>query len=182
MLAEAAGILGIPATRVKNWTIGRPLKISPSIGATGTGSRNLYDRCDLYRLAIAAQLGRDGFAARAIQSVLDQLGTAFVASVFAVVTTGDGHVQWRKEGQLHVRVVSRTQYEREGWGVVHGPVSRSLGCYVLNVVKITETVDGLAERYVKGKAGTFRSSVKPPVKQAVDFFSTHRKFRFDDMK
>src|SRR5450755_3901247 len=53
MQSEAANILGLPNSLVKNWTIGRPLEINPSIAARGTGSRNLYDQRDLYRLAIA---------------------------------------------------------------------------------------------------------------------------------
>ncbi len=179
LLSQAADILGMPQSRLKNWTNGRPLKISPSIGAQGTGSRNLYDRSDLYRLAVASQLNQDGFAARAIQLILDQLGTDFGASKFALVTTGDGRPQWKKGGQLHVQVVSSTKPAQESWQVVHGLVSRYCGCYVLNISKITTAVDGLTEQYVKGSVGIYRSVEKAPAKEELDMLRRTRKYNLE---
>jgi hypothetical protein len=90
MLSQVAAILSIPATQVKNWTIGRPLTITPNLRAQGTGSRNLYGDDDLYKFAIAAQLYADGLTARTIQSVLDTAGTQLGALGFVIVKSKSG--------------------------------------------------------------------------------------------
>lgn len=44
-----AKVLGMPLTKARNWTIGRPLGIPASVRtATGTGTRNLYSIEDVY--------------------------------------------------------------------------------------------------------------------------------------
>jgi DNA-binding transcriptional MerR regulator len=73
-LSEVGELVGLPASTVKNWTIGRPLKIRPSIRASaGKGSRNLYSRTDVYVMALAAQLSRDGFALETVKRALKEL-------------------------------------------------------------------------------------------------------------
>jgi len=72
-LSDVADLLQLSISTVKNWTIGRPLSIKPSIRASqGKGSRNLYSREDVYVLALAAQLSRDGFAIKTVQDILDK--------------------------------------------------------------------------------------------------------------
>jgi DNA-binding transcriptional MerR regulator len=181
MLREVAEILGLPPTRVKNWTIGRPHTIKPSIRAHGSGSRNLYDIYDLYRLAIVAQLSSDGFTADAIQLIMAELGNHFRASALALVTSSGGPAQWKKENHLQVRVVSPAQYKQDGWRVVDGPASSSFGCYVLNISKIAGIVDDLAERHVKGSVGIYRSVEEAPVKEEeMDLLRRKRKYKLEE--
>jgi hypothetical protein len=60
-------ILGMSPSRAKNWTVGRPFKLEPSIRtATGQGSRNLYSLEDVYLMGIANDLSHAGMAAAAI--------------------------------------------------------------------------------------------------------------------
>src|SRR2546426_5417755 len=71
-LAEMAELLGMPLTKARNWTIGRPLSIPASIRtATGTGSRNLYSIEDVYLMGLANEFSKAGFAAKAIGRVLE---------------------------------------------------------------------------------------------------------------
>lgn len=70
-VGEVAKIVGIPVSRAKNWTIGRPFWILPQVSsARGTGSRSLYSIVDVYRMAFAAELSKDGFSPEAIKRSL----------------------------------------------------------------------------------------------------------------
>src|SRR5437762_201021 len=70
-LGEVAAILQLPKSRVKNWTIGRPLKIIPKVlAAKGTGSRNLYSIEDVYVMGFIKQLSEDGFSSKTIKQLL----------------------------------------------------------------------------------------------------------------
>jgi hypothetical protein len=70
-LGEVSEILRAPKTRIKNWTIGRPLKIIPTVRiAEGKGSRNLYSVTDVYAIALANRLSEDGFTMTAIKWIL----------------------------------------------------------------------------------------------------------------
>jgi DNA-binding transcriptional MerR regulator len=72
--SEVAEIVGMPKALAKNWTVGRPLKLTPSVkDSGGTGSRNLYSVGDVYRMAFVNELWRAGFTLKAIQRVLDEL-------------------------------------------------------------------------------------------------------------
>ena len=73
-LAEVAKLLEMPNSRVKNWTIGRPFRITPSVRvAKGTGSANLYSVHDVYLMAIANQLSVDGLATEIIERTMKKL-------------------------------------------------------------------------------------------------------------
>ncbi len=73
-LSEVAEILAVPKARIKNWTIGRPLRIRPSVrAATRKGTRNLYSVEDVYLMGLADQLRDDGFAPETIQAVLKKI-------------------------------------------------------------------------------------------------------------
>ena len=150
MLQEVAEILGMPKSRVKNWTIGRPLRIPPSIQAHGTGSRNLYGRRDLYSIAIANQLSIDGLTPEAIQNVLDGLGPD-LTGVFAVVVAGRRLPGDRKRrgiatpgrdhGQLIVHTIDHSQDMEQIWESLRLLISKSLGCYVLHIGQTIQMVD-----------------------------------------
>lgn len=148
-LSDMAAILRIPETRVKNWTIGRPIRITPHRRARGTGFRNLYDTHDLCRFAIAKQLSMDGFAPRAIRLVLDNV-THPLTSQFAIVSSKPGHEQRsRRRAELHVRVISKSEIEEEGWHAIEGPVLCSFGAYVLNIAAIAEDVNHRADKLLR---------------------------------
>ena len=73
-MSEVADIVGAKLATVKNWTIGRPLRITPSIRiAEGAGRSNLYSREDIYRFALANELHKAGMTPKRIAEVLNQL-------------------------------------------------------------------------------------------------------------
>ncbi len=68
---ELISILGMSPSRAKNWTVGRPFKLEPSIRtASGQGSRNLYSLEDVYLMGLANELGHAGMAAGAIGEIV----------------------------------------------------------------------------------------------------------------
>src|SRR5437016_4392555 len=70
-LGDVAEILQLPKSRVKNWTIGRPLKIVPKVlAAQGTGSRNLYSIEDVYVMGFIKQLSENGISSKTIKKLL----------------------------------------------------------------------------------------------------------------
>jgi DNA-binding transcriptional MerR regulator len=154
-LGEVAEILAIPETRVKNWTIGRPLKIRPLRAARGTGSRNLYGLHDMHRIAIANQLHKNGFRAEAIQKVLDALGKNFTTSFYMVIPAGD----WTKnKAKLEVQLVDHAQFMKEGWLSIKRPIASSIGCFVLNIGSVINTVDVMAASFREGSPHEWQES------------------------
>lgn len=75
-LADIASLLGLEKSRVKNWTIGRPFSVRPSVRASsGKGSRNLFSRNDVYCFALVKRLNEIGVPVEAIQQMLQKMGT-----------------------------------------------------------------------------------------------------------
>jgi DNA-binding transcriptional MerR regulator len=86
-LGEIAKILGMPLTKAKNWTIGRPFTIEPSIKtASGHGSRNLYSLDDLYLMGLANELSKAGMAANAIGKLVEAVKAKFPGGLSDVET------------------------------------------------------------------------------------------------
>jgi DNA-binding transcriptional MerR regulator len=188
-LSELAEILRMPVSLVQNWTMGRPLTITPHRSATGSGSRNLYDVQDLYRFGIAKHLSMGGIAPHAIQSIIDALGVDFESAAFAIATSDSGgSTPWNRRVKPRLQLVSQAQYERYGWGAVEGPVSKLVGCYVLSIVQITESINHLVSMFLQGRSAKPSSKpvVPPPSRTAKStkktpgiFGSGGRKFRHD---
>jgi len=81
-LPEMAEVLGMPLTKARNWTIGRPLKIPASIRtASGTGTRNLYNIEDVYLMGLASEFSKAGFAAMAIGRLLNEVDATKLAEM-----------------------------------------------------------------------------------------------------
>lgn len=82
--ARDVGLLvGLTEDAVKQWTIGRPYKIRPSIrSSTGRGIPNLYSFSDAVRFAITKRLTSDGF-----QSDVVELAQTFFEDVGAHAKT-----------------------------------------------------------------------------------------------
>ena len=85
-ISEVALMLGMPQTRVKNWTIGRPLAIKPSVRrAKGTGKRNLYGSAEVFLMALAQHLASDGFGMEAVEEVIKKVGKAQALADYLVI-------------------------------------------------------------------------------------------------
>ena len=81
-LSEMAKVLGMPLTKARNWTIGRPLTIPASIrSSTGIGSRNLYSIEDVYLMGLANEFSKAGFAAKAIGRLLEAIDAKQLAEM-----------------------------------------------------------------------------------------------------
>jgi len=81
-LSEMAVVLGMPLTKARNWTIGRPLTIPASVRtASGTGSRNLYGMEDVYLMGLASEFSKAGFAAKAIGRLVDEVDAKRLADM-----------------------------------------------------------------------------------------------------
>src|SRR5580693_3679788 len=75
---EMSRILGMSPSRAKNWTVGRPFKLEPSIRtASGQGSRNLYSLEDVYLMGVANELSHAGMAAAWIGELVSALKERF---------------------------------------------------------------------------------------------------------
>ena len=73
-LSRLAYVAGVSLVTARNWTSGRPLRISPSVQvASGRGTRNLYSDSDVYKLAAANRLRSGGMSFRAIGYVLNNV-------------------------------------------------------------------------------------------------------------
>jgi MerR HTH family regulatory protein len=189
MLSETARILDLSPAQVRNFTSGRNLKIKPSVAAHGAGSRNVYRSADLYRLAVAAQLNHDGFTAKWIQDVLNQLDLASESVEIVTVTVGgDREVSWAGRTELVVQTVSKDHFDRKPWGVVDQAVRKAVGCYVLAIAGIIEQVDHRIDMFSRGRLAD-RTAIKTPaphqarrVKHGSSIeepFPRRRKFRSD---
>lgn len=82
-LADIAAILDLEKSRVKNWTIGRPFSVHPSVRASfGKGSRNLFSRNDVYCFALVKRLNEIGAPVAAIQQMLQELSDDLAEETF----------------------------------------------------------------------------------------------------
>lgn len=81
-LPEMAEVLGMPLTKARNWTIGRPLELPASVRkASGAGTRNLYSIDDVYLMGVANEFSKAGFAAKAIGKLVEALDASKLANM-----------------------------------------------------------------------------------------------------
>lgn len=86
-LGEITKILDMSPAKAKNWTVGRPFKLEPSIKtASGQGSRNLYSLEDVYLMGVANELSGTGMAAKAIGRFVEGLKKRFPNGLAEVET------------------------------------------------------------------------------------------------
>lgn len=129
-LAEMAEVLGMPLTKARNWTIGRPLSIPASVRtATGTGSRNLYSIEDVYLMGLANEFSKAGFAAKAIGKLLEAVDAKRLAKM-------DWLTVWRGKG---FRVLEDKMPPPEG----------VLVWQTVNVGRLVKLIDKAVERLRK---------------------------------
>jgi len=151
-LGQVAAFIGAPDSRVKNWCLGRPYAIVPSVRrAVGTGRSNLYTRNDIYLLATVNELTRGGLATRLIQDFLSYLEA-----------TGDPRVRNPRE---HLREMSGVLLivgeggRLTGVSWWHAPRNRPpfigqqpstfLGQYAVNLRQLWRKVDARIEKLAK---------------------------------
>ena len=75
-LSDIAAIVRMPKARVRNWTVGRPLKIASSLNVSRRpGSRNLYSLQDVYLIALVNELWKAGMTKNALVRVLKEISS-----------------------------------------------------------------------------------------------------------
>jgi hypothetical protein len=153
-LAQVAAFVGAPESRVKNWTIGRPFRIRPTIReAAGTGRSNLYSREDLCLIALVNRLSEGGLAPPLIQDFLDYL------EGFPDVR---GHLREMTGVAIVVGEGGRLGGVQSWWAPKNRPAFLSkdpppgvLGYFVINLRELWKQVDRrirtLGERSKRGK-------------------------------
>jgi len=134
--ADVVRVLGISSTRLKNWSVGRPLKITPSVRASrGKGSRNWYGEADLYKLYLAMWLtDNGGFSPAVIQQLLPQVEAELHASLaYPWLVVGDAG-QW----------VEHFKTKREA---MNSQAATTPGWYTINLQEVVNVVKNKIERW-----------------------------------
>jgi hypothetical protein len=127
-----ADVLGMPLTKAKNWTVGRPFKLNASLmEAAGKGTRNLYSIEDVYLMGLAYEFSRAGMAANAIGKLVEVVRGAFPQGLGKI----EGLTVWRPTGKLAYQV-------REGHEQPKGDV---LLWHTLHVAELVACIDQKVE-------------------------------------
>ena len=100
---EAARILGTKMRRLNNFLENYPLSSSGQLGK-GRGSRRMFSREDLYRIAVASRLIRDGFTPKLVVRVLQDIEDRDLIDV-------DEHMRTTRIGILFRRGKTRPQLD-----------------------------------------------------------------------
>ncbi len=132
-LPEVAEVLGMPLTKARNWTIGRPLTIPASVRkATGTGTRNLYNIEDVYLMGLANEFSKAGFAAKAIGRLVNEVDATKLAKMDWLTVYRTGGLKYTiKEGKVQ-------------------PPESVLLWMTLNIGGLVKKIDRAVERMRKG--------------------------------
>lgn len=127
-LAEASDILNMPTSLVKAWTIGRPFCFVPKAKqAKGSGTRNLYNRENLYAFGMVYQMVTDGFSIPKITGVAADLVRARPA--FVVIEQAGG------------RLTYELYPPRTRWATVMKREKGVFGKYVLDCSQLCQRID-----------------------------------------
>ncbi len=133
---DAAKILGVEKWRLEKFLTGKQYKLSPSghIGK-GRGSWRLFSHQDLYRIGIADQIVADGFTARFVSMVLQEVEDRELLNI-----------DERGESRADDIAVFRTE---KGPSVTRKPGTHGKPYYVLNVRELIQQIDRQIEQYRK---------------------------------
>ena len=112
-LSDVARMVGLPISKAKNWSIGKPLSITPSVReAQGTGSRSLYSMDDVYRMAVANEMSKLGLPTKAIEAVLQLLKMEFSKPEGSqVLRKADWLLIWRKTKEWAIEFRSGPKFQ-----------------------------------------------------------------------
>jgi hypothetical protein len=126
-LAEVAKIVGMPTDRAKDWTVGKPFEIKPSIrAAEGKGSRKLFSVEDVYLMAFVNEMWTCSVNSKAIKRVLDRVGR--VSDLF-----GEKELTGLI---LHLRSRDKTEVEKVYRNTITVSLDSDNGLDIVHIVKI----------------------------------------------
>jgi hypothetical protein len=74
LAGEAARILGVTTGRLQKYVLRYELSPAEHLGKKGQGSRRVFSKKDLYRLAVAGRLVGDGFVPNFVERALHAIG------------------------------------------------------------------------------------------------------------
>ncbi len=126
-LVKIVAATGMPAARVKNWTLGKPLQIQGSIK---TGTRTLYSVEDVYRFGLAYELRKSGMAVKPIGKLLERLPDEF--SRWQMLTF------WRRSESSRFEVMEGRQ----------APPDDIFTRQVINVAGLRKRLDAIVSRQI----------------------------------
>lgn len=150
---EAADILGIPTWRLRNFLDGPAYQISihDQIGGTGRGSRRIFSKQGLYRLAVATALVSDGFTPRFVGKALNCLSE----QDFFPLPEEKGNEKWgiqlRRVPPYTIGGADEPHAELFGPDRVPQITPNSPVYYALDVRAITQWVDQKVKDWRAGK-------------------------------
>jgi len=134
---EVAKILGVPIWRLQKFLDSPKYHLSPAgkLGE-GLGSRRVFTREDVYRLALASRLVMDGFAAKFVGSLLEQIEN--LELVDRLDEQGNevprGIALYRGSKRPRVELIDMRRQEKLG--------EKGAPYYVLNLDEVTKEIDG----------------------------------------
>jgi hypothetical protein len=135
-LSDLVEVILMPPSTAKNWTSGKPVRLEPSIRpASGTGSRNLFSREDLDRMALAWELSKSGMAAKAIARALGSLKDLPLGDVEALTL-------WREAGGLDFKVHRGAT-----------PPKRAVVWHIINVAALMTRINEAVRRREQERMG-----------------------------
>jgi len=148
---EAAEILDIPIWRLRNFLDGPAYQISPhdQIGK-GKGSRRIFSREGLYRLAVATVLARDGFTPKFVGGVLSQLSEHDFYQEPHIDEHGDDHLpdeHWGIQLRRTPQGPKAELFSKMSGLKLGGPIY-----YALDLQAVKQWVDGRIQRQRVGES------------------------------
>jgi len=162
-LADIAAILGMEKSRVKNWTIGRPFSVRPSVRASvGKGSRNLFSRNDIFCFALVKRLNEIGVPVTAIQNVLKKMEAELPRDEF-----------WKSARWLHLQRTNRDtsfaiaiDVDTFGYENVTIEAEDEFVCfYALNMKVIEDLISTKIHMFEHGRLPTWKISRRAKAKR-----------------
>ncbi len=146
---HVAAILEIPEWRVKNFSEGEAYRLPPSMRTgTGRGSRRLYRREDVLRIAIAERLVAFGFTPEAVGNGILEVRESELRSALSGETDERRHLPAGPEDEPSFQLVceggSWKVHKDEEWRL---PSSGHGGVFVLDLDGVAERVYHALEEY-----------------------------------
>jgi hypothetical protein len=140
-LADIANVLKIEKSRVKNWTIGRPFSVTPSVRiSSGKGSRNLFSLTDLYCFALIKHLLELDAPVAAVQEML------------ASSLVSEDSFWLRRDWLVITRKGQATSYcvalQNDNPNVVIEPEVKDICIYAVNLKPLADELSLTPDKYI----------------------------------
>lgn len=164
-LGDIAELLGVEVSRVKNWTIGRPFLVRPSLrDSEGKGSRKLFGVTDLYCFALIKHFLTLDAPVPAIQHLLDSPSIA--KELFWLTNEWVTITRWVGEDRYEIGL-----HNNNPCFSVTETYSRDAGFYAVNLKPITKELSLSPDNYLSPMVRSAISALSDP-QQAADFPTT----------